>query len=357
MFLSADQIAIANRSIRQTFEQTSVAWQAVPHWDVGDPAQTMVRNDAIFNINGVQRASGAPFGGDPITISAETVSFRLVLAQAISPTPDALLAAVTVRTVDLSRRFDTAVLGSLWAAAVQYANDPWYIDLATGMAPNDVLPVLVRGRQTLEDNGYRASSCLIASTLHFNELNQWMHSNVATEGLLVGANANSVHRASQLDDVTAGHLAIMIMLGRRQEIAHGCAATASPGEEPVDIAVSVPPSLEVVGEDRIGQIVLAVRIRFATRVKDERAIVVFHADPAAEAAARLAAGPPLGGPQAAAAAATAAPAAAAAPAAPAAAAAPAAPAQTRWSRISLSRRGLSRPGTTPTGTAPAAPGS
>ena len=45
----------------------------------------------------------------------------------------------------------------------------------------------------------------------------------------------------------------------------------------MDIAVSVPPGLEVVGENAAGQIEMAVRIRFATRVKDERGVVVFHA--------------------------------------------------------------------------------
>jgi hypothetical protein len=66
------------------------------------------------------------------------------------------------------------------------------------------------------------------------------------------------------------------MLGRRQEITQGAAATASPGEEPVDIAVSVPPSLEVLGERANGLIELVVRTRFATRVKDARGVVVFH---------------------------------------------------------------------------------
>ena len=68
----------------------------------------------------------------------------------------------------------------------------------------------------------------------------------------------------------------MILLGRRQEIPHRGAGAASAGEEPVDIAVSVPPGLEVVGENAAGQIEMAVRIRFATRVKDERGVVVFH---------------------------------------------------------------------------------
>src|SRR5262245_29328184 len=33
MYLSAERIAAANRAIQETFEQTSVAWQAIPHWD------------------------------------------------------------------------------------------------------------------------------------------------------------------------------------------------------------------------------------------------------------------------------------------------------------------------------------
>ena len=48
------------------------------------------------------------------------------------------------------------------------------------------------------------------------------------------------------------------------------AAEASPGEEPVDLAVSVLPSLEVVGETADGNIELSVRIRYATRIKDAR---------------------------------------------------------------------------------------
>ena len=45
----------------------------------------------------------------------------------------------------------------------------------------------------------------------------------------------------------------MILLGRRQRIAQA-APCGGPGEEPVDLAVSVPPSLEVIGETkRYGQ--------------------------------------------------------------------------------------------------------
>ena len=40
MYLSAERIAVANKAVQDTFEQSSVAWQAIPHWDTGDPAQT-----------------------------------------------------------------------------------------------------------------------------------------------------------------------------------------------------------------------------------------------------------------------------------------------------------------------------
>ena len=48
MYLNAERIAIANKAIHDTFEQTSVAWQAIPHWDTGDPAQTKVRSDSAY---------------------------------------------------------------------------------------------------------------------------------------------------------------------------------------------------------------------------------------------------------------------------------------------------------------------
>jgi hypothetical protein len=65
----------------------------------------------------------------------------------------------------------------------------------------------------------------------------------------------------------------LLLIGRRQRIAHGGAPSASPGEEPVDLAVSVPPSLEVVGETSDGYIELAVRTRLAVRVKDNYGVI------------------------------------------------------------------------------------
>ena len=49
MYLSADRLALANQTALETFEQCSIAWQAIPHWDTGDPGQTQVRNDVINN--------------------------------------------------------------------------------------------------------------------------------------------------------------------------------------------------------------------------------------------------------------------------------------------------------------------
>ncbi len=279
MSLSAERVAIANRAIQQTFEQASIAWQAVPHWDTGDPAQVMVRNDVTFAIAGVQappvpQPGTAPLGADPIDLVAHHVRFQMTLAQTTAPTPDALLAGVLSRAVDLAQRFDDSVLATLSAKAVASASS-WYPTLAAP-APDvgKILTALIEGRRLLEDSGYRAPSCLIASTAHFTDLSQWVGSDIATEGLLAGGNVSSLHRATQLDDV--GGVKLMLMLGRRQQIAPGSAGAASPGEEPVDLAISVAPSLEVIGENAAGAIELAVRIRFATRVKDERGVVVFH---------------------------------------------------------------------------------
>ena len=39
MYLSAERMALASQAVQETFEQTSIAWQAIPHWDTGDPSQ------------------------------------------------------------------------------------------------------------------------------------------------------------------------------------------------------------------------------------------------------------------------------------------------------------------------------
>jgi hypothetical protein len=280
MSLSAERIAIADRAILQTFERSSVAWQAVPHWDTGDRGQSRVRRDTVFAFTRGSSRRGrlpaGPLGTGFLRIRSREVPFLLTLGQATAATPDALLAAVMPRTAELARRFDREVLGALRRQAVRNRGSRWYRRL--GSPAPDALNRLIRGRQVLEDAGFRSPSCLIASTAHFTDLNDLTLQAAPGQGPLVGASVNTLYRASQLDDVTVRRRPrnLALMLGRRQEIAQGTAATASAGEEPVDIAVSVPPSLEVVGENAAGLIELAVRMRFTTRVKDARGVVVFH---------------------------------------------------------------------------------
>jgi hypothetical protein len=205
------------------------------------------------------------------------VSFEVTLAQASAPTPDALLAAVMSRTVELAQKVDTAVLTGLLKSEKETSNKD--SDLV-----QRVLNTLIDARQDIEDVGYRAPSCLITSTEGVKALSQLAKGvTVDTERVLAAANVNSMHRATQLNEPNGASgtdkQIRLLMLGRRQRIAHGCAAAASPGEEPVDLAVSVPPSLEVVGETADGTVELAVRIRFATRIKDVHgvvAVVVTH---------------------------------------------------------------------------------
>ena len=65
----------------------------------------------------------------------------------------------------------------------------------------------------------------------------------------------------------------LVLIGRRRRIPQGAAAEASPGEEPVDLAVSLLPSLEVDGETSTGNIQLSARIRYATRITDATGLV------------------------------------------------------------------------------------
>ena len=46
MYFSAERLALANKAVTETFEQSSIAWQAIPHWDTGDPGQTQVSQTA-----------------------------------------------------------------------------------------------------------------------------------------------------------------------------------------------------------------------------------------------------------------------------------------------------------------------
>jgi hypothetical protein len=290
MYLSAERMAVANKAIQETFEQTSVAWQAIPHWDIGDPGQVWVRSDVVTT---PERPD--PFGGDSLDVMKEWVRFYVTVAQACAPTPDALLAAVVPRTVDLAQRVDEYVFIALRNNATSFDGE-----LTAPVYAQELLDALIDTRVKVEDVGYRAPSCLLTSKAALKALSHLVGGVPVTKSLLSAANINSLHRVRALDepqgpivlhrgddngnnggkandndtngddDETAR---IMLLLGRLQRIAHGGAAAASPGEEPVDLAVSVPPSLEVIGDTKQDYIELAVRMRYALRIKDERGVV------------------------------------------------------------------------------------
>ena len=290
MYLSAERMAVANKAIQETFEQTSVAWQAIPHWDIGDPGQVWVRSDVVTT---PERPD--PFGGDSLDVMKEWVRFYVTVAQACAPTPDALLAAVVPRTVDLAQRVDEYVFIALRNNATSFDGE-----LTAPVYAQELLDALIDTRVKVEDVGYRAPSCLLTSKAALKALSHLVGGVPVTNSLLSAANINSLHRVRALDepqgpivlhrgddngnnggkandndtngddDETAR---IMLLLGRLQRIAHGGAAAASPGEEPVDLAVSVPPSLEVIGDTKQDYIELAVRMRYALRIKDERGVV------------------------------------------------------------------------------------
>jgi hypothetical protein len=135
---------------------------------------------------------------------------------------------------------------------------------------------------------------LLTDTGGLKALNQLVDGLSMLQPVLNAANINSMYRVDEFKDGNRGadgnkgpdenkgadgnkgdvdYTGTMLLLGRRQRIAHGGAAAASCGEEPMDIAVSVPPSLEVVGETNNGDIEMAVRIRFVPRLTDKYGVV------------------------------------------------------------------------------------
>jgi hypothetical protein len=288
VYLSAERTALINQTIMRTFEQSSIAWQAIPHWDTCDPGQFRVRPDILASTATSKDGKlYLPIGGQSIELVGCNIRFLVSLAQATAPTPDSLLASVIARTVDLATGFDTTVLDAL--KKLPEGIDPVALAGGSSAKADGVLDVLLGSRQKLEDAGYRADSCFIASTAHYQAINQLVDGLLIAEGLLSAANINSLYRSAQLNDAAKPDKSgYSLMVGRRREIAHRGAPEASPGEEPVDIAVSVPPSLEVVGDlvgdivgengpvNVSGQIELGVRIRFALRMKDNGGVVVLR---------------------------------------------------------------------------------
>jgi|SRR3984885_7343848 hypothetical protein len=283
MYLNADRIAVANKTIQDTFEQSCIAWQAIPHWEVGDRGQLRVRSDNAYAPAVNEGELSPPISpGDSLKLEAKSVRFAMTVAQTIAPTPDALFAAVIARTVQLAGNVDSEVIDLLRKGAkhsVPVTASPTPIE--------DLLNALIAARAKVEKFGYRAPSCLLTDTEGLKALNDLQSGLSDFQALLDAANINSVYRVDQLgtgtgsgqDEVSdpgQGNVPFkgrLLLLGRRQRIPHGGAAATSAGEEPVDLAVSVPPSLEVVGETDAGDIEMSVRIRFAPRFTDLYGVV------------------------------------------------------------------------------------
>lgn len=251
MYFSAEHLARANQALRETFRQCSIAWQSIPHWDTGDPGQMSVNNGLL--------GSSAGF----IALVAKQEKFTLTVAEAIAPTPDALLTGAIAATEALAAVVDEDVLKKCFAAP-PVANQ---VGIKASPTPQDMQTALINARIAVENTGYRAPSCLVTNTHGFLELNQLAGYYNILQQTLTAATVNSLYRFQPLDGSgdTKGR---MVVIGRRRRIAQSAAPEATAGEEPVDLAVSLPPSLEVDGETNAGKIQLSVRIRYATRITD-----------------------------------------------------------------------------------------
>ena len=258
MYLSAQHLALANQAVIETFENCSVAWQAIPHWDTGDPAQTQVPADDV--------AAASP---GLLDIKGWRIPFDVTLATATAATPTALLGTIVAKTVELAAAVDRAVVLALRDKSTATNFDD--------SGPDAIMGSLITARALVEKNGFRAPSAALTTTAGLTTLSHLVGGYSILSSLQEAANINSLHRVDELEDpVPASNYARVILLGRRQRIPHGGAATASPGEEPVDFAVSVAPSLEMIGENGDNRIALAVRARGAVRVKDSGALVVLN---------------------------------------------------------------------------------
>jgi hypothetical protein len=254
MYFSAEYLALANHAVRETFAQCSIAWQAIPHWDTGDPGQISVPNGIL--------ATPALI---PVVTQKETV--ELTLAQTLAPTPDALLTGVMTATKDLAEDVDTDVIPQLYSKSP--TKNP------TGTTPPPLLGSLIDARAAVEAAGYRAPSCLITNTEGLKKLSQLPSGNSIFQQLLAAANVNSLYRTIPVEAPDADLR--LVLVGRRRRIPQSAAPEASPGEEPVDLAVSLLPSLEADGETNTGKIQLTVRIRYALRITDANGLAALHA--------------------------------------------------------------------------------
>ena len=140
---------LANQALRDTFQQCSIAWQAIPHWDTGDPGQINVTTALSVRRRGLSCPPVSPAGRVPADV-----------AEAISPTPDALLTGVMAATETLAQTVDKDVLQKCFAGA-PVRN---YSASASPADAQELQNALITARVDVENAGYRAPSCLITNT-------------------------------------------------------------------------------------------------------------------------------------------------------------------------------------------------
>ncbi len=256
MYLSSERLAVANQAVKEAFEQCSVTWQAIPHWDTGDPGQITVAN--------------GKFGGAAgfLPVQQLAIPFTVTLAEANAPMPDLLLTQVMAVTKDLAQQVDDALLPQIFTGAATNNS-------TGGTTPALLLASLIGARADIETAGYRAPSCVITNTAGLIKLSQLVGGVSILKQLTTAANINSLYRTVPLNPPSDNVLAL-VMVGRRRRIPQGAAPQASPGEEPVDLAISLMPSLEVDGEIA-GNIQLTARIRFTLRITDANGLEALHA--------------------------------------------------------------------------------
>ena len=243
MYLSAERLALANQEIQETFEQTCVAWQAIPHWDTGDPGQTFVRND-FMTAAATPGSVEPPIGGETLAITAEVVRFYDERwPKRLRPRP------MRCRSCDNADRPSCSCCRQRCRRQARRQGSRCGIRQEQDCGRNPR-----RAHRRSDGRGERRVSRTVVSVLGqagFQGTQRIDRAEFLSTEYAVRRvpNINSLHRFQKLDQSGAAAKArLMLLLGRRQRIAHGGAATASAGEEPVDLAVSVPPSLEVVGE-------------------------------------------------------------------------------------------------------------
>ena len=178
-----------------------------------------------------------------LAVQQKAIPFTVTLAEANAPTPDLLLTEVMANAVDLAKQVDTDVIPQLYTGAGTNS--------ATATTPDLLQEGLIGARADVEIAGYRAPSCVITNTEGLKKLSQLTTSGYSIlQQLLAAANVNSLYRTVPLDPPDTDLR--LVLIGRRRRIAQGAAPEASPGEEPVDLAVSLLPSLEVDGETAAG---------------------------------------------------------------------------------------------------------